>query len=102
MLQFIGRNFSFKNKDAILLLYVSLVSFHLEYAGQSWLPSYAKNIPTLEAILRGSTKMITSLLNKSFEEELTRLSLFPSWKIDPEVNLLNIQNTQKAYECRRN
>ncbi len=36
MLDFIKRNFSFKNKDIILPLYNSLVRPHLEYAVQFW------------------------------------------------------------------
>ncbi len=38
MLGFINRNFSFKNKDIILPLYVSLVRLKLEYAVQFWSP----------------------------------------------------------------
>ncbi len=33
-LGFINRNYSFENKDVILLLYISLVRPHLEYAVQ--------------------------------------------------------------------
>ncbi len=52
MLGFINRNFSFKNKDVILPLYISLVRPHLEYAVQFWSPHHAKDIAKLEAVLR--------------------------------------------------
>ncbi len=42
MLGFIKRNFSFKNKDIILLLYKSLFRPHLEYAVQFWSPHLAR------------------------------------------------------------
>ncbi len=44
MLGFINRNFSFKNKNIILLMYISLVRPHLEYAVQFWSLHYAKDI----------------------------------------------------------
>ncbi len=34
MLGFVNRNFSFKNKDVILPLYIRLVTLHVEYAVQ--------------------------------------------------------------------
>ncbi len=43
MLSFTKRNFSFKNKGIILLLYNSLVRPHLEYAVQFWWPHLAKD-----------------------------------------------------------
>ena len=76
MLGFINRNFSFKNKDVILPLYISLVRPHLEYAVQFWSPHHVKDIAKLEAVQRRATKMITSLRNKSYEERLARLNLF--------------------------
>ncbi len=76
MLGFINRNFSFKNKDVILPLYISLVKPHLEYAVQFWAPHLPKNIAKLEAVQRRATKMITSLRNKSYEERVARLNLF--------------------------
>ncbi len=77
MLSFINRNFSFKNKDVILPLYISLVRPHLEYAVQFWLPHHAKDIlAKLEAVQRKATTMITSLRNKLYEERLAQLNLF--------------------------
>ncbi len=60
MLGFINRNFSFKNKDIILPMYISLVRS----------PHHAKNIAKLEAIQRRATTMILSSRNKSYKERL--------------------------------
>ncbi len=76
MLGFISRNFSFKNKDGILQLYISLVRPHLEYAVQFWSPHHAKDIAKPEAAQRRAIKMITSVRNKSYEEKLAQLNLF--------------------------
>jgi len=43
MLGYINRNFSFKNKDIILPLYISLVRPHMGYAVQFWSPHHAKD-----------------------------------------------------------
>ncbi len=75
MLGFINRNFSFKNKDIIVPLYISLVRPHLDYAVQFWSPHHTKDIPKLEAVQRRATKMITFLRNKSYEERLENLNL---------------------------
>ncbi len=75
-LGFKNRNFSFKNKDIVLPMYISLVRPHLEYAVQFWSPHHAKDIAKLEAVQRRATKMISSLRKKSYEERLARLDLF--------------------------
>ncbi len=49
---FINRNFSFKNIDVILPLYISLIRPHLECALQFWSPHHAKDIAKLEAVQR--------------------------------------------------
>ncbi len=59
MLGFININFSFKNKDITLPLYISLVRLHLEYAVQIWLPHHTKDIAKLEATQRRTTEMVT-------------------------------------------
>ncbi len=76
MLGFIKGNFSFKNKNIILPLYNSLVRPHLEYAVQFWSPHLAKDMAKLKVVQRRATKMIPSFRDKSYEERLSRLSLF--------------------------
>ncbi len=61
MLVLINRNFSFKNENIILQLYIGLVRSHVEYAVQFWPPHHAKDIAKLEAVQRKAMKMITSL-----------------------------------------
>ncbi len=65
MLGFIHRNFSFKNKDVILPLYISLVRSHLKYAVQFWTSHHGKDIAKLEVVRQRAIKMITSLRNKN-------------------------------------
>ncbi len=77
ILGFINRYFSFNNKDILLLLYISLVRPHLEYAVQFWSPHHTKDIAKLEAVQRNATKMLTFLRKKkSSEEKSTSLNLF--------------------------
>ena len=50
MLGFVNRIFSFKNKDIILPLYISLFRLQLEYAVQFWSPHHAKDTATFETV----------------------------------------------------
>ncbi len=72
ILGFININFSFKNKDIILSMDITLVRPHLEYAVQFCSPDHSKDIAKLEAVQRRATKMIPSLRNKPYEETLAR------------------------------
>ncbi len=66
MLGFINRNFSFKNKDIILPMYISLVRPHLEYAVQFWSSHHAKDLAKLEAVQRRATSLFLSLGDESY------------------------------------
>ncbi len=68
-------------------MYISLVRPHLEYAVLFWWPYFAKDIARLEAVQLRARKMIPSLRNKSYEERLARLNLFPSTNVASEENL---------------
>ncbi len=76
ILGFVKRNFTYKSKDIILPLYISLVRPHLEYAIQFWAPHLRKDILKLESVQRRATKLIPSLHNKPYEERLQDLNLF--------------------------
>ncbi len=95
MLGFINRNFSFKNKEVILALYISLVRPHLEYDVQFWAHHHANDIAKLEAVQRRATKMITSLCNNSYAERVTRLNLFSLEKRRRRGKIIVFKNPQR-------
>ncbi len=99
LLGFINKKFSFKNKDITLPMYISLVRPHLEYAVQFWSPHHAKDIAKLEAVQRRSTKMISSLRNKSYKERLARQNLFSIEKRHRRGKLIDCLKYFKVYEC---
>ena len=75
VLGFIARNFTFKSKEIIIPLYLSLVRPHLEYAVQFWSPHLRKDIVKLERIQHRATKLIPALRGKSYPERLKELGL---------------------------
>ena len=74
---FIGRSIEYKSKATIVTLYNSLVRPIMEYCVQAWCPYYQKDIAKLERVQRRVTKMIPSLRNKTYEDRLKELDLFP-------------------------
>ncbi len=96
MLGFINRNFSFKNKGIILLMYITLFRPHLEYAVKFWSPRHAKD-SKLEAVQRKVTKMIPSLCNNSYKERLPRLNLFSLEKHHLRGELIECFKIRKGF-----
>ena len=75
VLGFITRNFRYKNKKVIILLYKSLVRPHLEYSVQFWSPNLRKDIDKIEKIQRRATKMISEIRNHSSNQRIQDLDL---------------------------
>ena len=65
----------YKEKDLIILLYKTIVRFHLEYCIQAWRAHHKKDIDMLERIQRRATKMILKLRNISYEMHLKEYGL---------------------------
>ena len=71
VLEFIARNFIYKNKELILPLYKSLVRPHLEYAVQLfWSPHLRRDVDKIEKVQRRATKMIPEIRNLSYNQRI--------------------------------
>ena len=70
-------SYTFKEKQTIRPLYVSLVRPLLEYGNTIWAPLYKKDCLTIEKVQRRATKMIAHLSDTPYEERLRQLE-FPS------------------------
>ena len=75
VLEFIARNFRYKNKELIPPLYKSLVRSHLEHAVQFWSPHLRRDIDKMEKIQRRATKMIPQIRNHSYHQRIQDLDL---------------------------
>ena len=73
----IRKTFSYIDKDMFNPLYKTFVRPMLEYAPQVWNPYLEKHITALEKVQRRATKIVPELMDKSYEERLLALKLYP-------------------------
>ena len=71
----IRRNITYKEKGLIVPLYKAIVRHHLEYCIQAWKPYLRKDIDMLEKVQRRTTKLITGLIDLSYDDRLKECGL---------------------------
>ena len=75
VLGMIKRNFAYKSRTVILKLYKSLVRPHLDYCMQLWNPHFIKDKTMLEKVQAEATKLIPSLKDLPYQDQISRLNL---------------------------
>ena len=76
-LRIIKRTFNYIDKDGFAVLYRAYIRPHLEYCVQAWCPYLQEDIKSLEKVQRRATKSVPSLRERSYEERLKELNLYP-------------------------
>jgi len=71
----IKRIFIYLDEDAFVMLYMSLVKSHLEYANSVWNPHRLALIKDLEKVQMSATKLVISIKNLTYKDRLKRLKL---------------------------
>ena len=71
----IRRTFTYIDAPTFLMLYITLVRPHLEYANSVWNPYKKKHIIALENVQRRATKLILGFKDMTYENRLRRLKL---------------------------
>jgi len=75
LLGLIKKSFANISKDRFLQFYTSLVRPCLEYANAIWGPFYTTDKNRLEAIQRKATKIVTTIRDLSYQQQLLALNL---------------------------
>ena len=75
VLGLIKKTFKFFSSVSLLILYKTYVRPHLEYCDQVWSPFLAGDIDALERAQHRATKLIPTIANLSYEQQLKLLDL---------------------------
>ena len=70
----------------------------MEYSAAVWAPSKKKDIKKLERIQRAATKLAPSLMDKSYEERLSKLNLTTLEQRRERGDLIAVYRVMKGME----